>query len=249
MAALEPDRAAVLDRLDRVDDPELDESIVELEYIERLHVDGSVVEVDFMLPTAWCSPAFAWMMATGAREEVLDLPGVETVEIRLEDHMHAAQINRGVNDELAFETVFPDAEDGIEAVRRTLDEKARMSRQYDAVRALTEAGVRPEQVVALRRADLSFDERASVSLAEGSFSVSVPVEPLVDYVEKAEATGLVSGPTDRLFATPDEDPIPLDEFEMVQHRARLAKTNVGGQGGICAALHESRNGVPVGEAD
>lgn len=250
MAVVELDHERVMERLDRVDDPELDRSIVELEYIKRLDIDDAVVRIDLMLPTAWCSPAFAWMMAVGAREEVSDLPGVEQCEVWLTDHMHTEEINRGVNEGLRFEDVFEDADGGIEAVQRTLDEKARMARQYEAVGALTDAGVRPEQVVTLQRADVSFEDgRAFVSLAEEAFVVSLPAESLVGYLEKAEATGLVADPDDLLFATPDDDPIPLEDFEMVQHRARLAKTNIDGQGGVCAALHESRNGVPAEQAD
>jgi hypothetical protein len=37
-------------------------------------IDDGDVTVEFTLPTAWCSPAFAWMMATDARGEVDSLP-------------------------------------------------------------------------------------------------------------------------------------------------------------------------------
>lgn len=247
MAVANIERATVTERLDRVDDPELDESIVELEYVRDLTIEKSVVTVELVLPTAWCSPAFAWMMATGARDEIEDLSGVSECEIRLADHMHEAEINRGVNERLAFAEAFPDAEDGIEDVRRTLDEKARMGRQYRAVAALTEAGIEPEQVVSLRRADISIDdEQALLTLADGGLVVPVPIEPMAEYLQKAKTVGLVTDPTDRLFRTPAGDPISPDEFEQVQRRARLAKTNVGGQGTVCAALNEARNGTGAG---
>lgn len=243
-----PTREAVRARLDHVDDPELDESIVDLDYIRDLAIDGSSVTVELVLPTAWCSPAFAWMMATGAREEVRNLPGVEECEVQLADHMHAEEINRGVSEELAFENVFPDADGGIEEVRRTLDEKARMGRQYRAVEALTEAGVEPEQVVALRRGDVSFgDEQTLVTLAEGGLVIPIPAEPIAEYLQKAETVGLVTDPTDRLFATPEGNPIAPEEFERVQRRARLAKTNANGQASVCAALNEARNGTETAE--
>lgn len=244
-----PTRESVTERLDRVDDPELDESIVKLDYLSDLAIDGSSVTVELVLPTAWCSPAFAWMMATGAHDEIEGLPDVEKCEIRLTDHMHEAEINRGVNEGLAFEDAFPDAEDGIEEVRRTLDEKARMARQYRAAEALMEAGVESAQIVELRRADVSIgDEQALISLVNGGLVVPIPAEPMTEYLTTAEAAGLVTDPTDRLFLTPEGESIPPDEFEMVQHRARLARTNIGGQGSVCAALNEARNGV-VPDAD
>jgi metal-sulfur cluster biosynthetic enzyme len=244
MAVADIDRATVTERLDRVDDPELDESIVALDYVRDLTIDGSSVRVELVLPTAWCSPAFAWMMATGARDEVEDLPGIEECTVRLTDHMHEAEINRGVNEGLSFAEAFPDAEDGIEEVRRTLDEKARMGRQHRAVEILREAGIEPEQIVSLRQSDVSLDdEQALVSLADGGLVVPVPAEPMTEYLQKAKAVGLVTDPADRLFATSEGDPIPPTEFEAVQRRARLAKTNANGQGSVCAALNEARNGT------
>ncbi|MEF8842627.1 MAG: iron-sulfur cluster assembly protein [Haloarculaceae archaeon] len=241
-----PDLEAVYDRLDRVDDPELDRSIVDLEYVETVEITGTRVEVGFVLPTAWCSPAFAWMMATGIRDEVGSLPGVETVRVDLRDHMHEAEINRGVEEGLPFEEAFEDAEDGIEAVREKLDAKARLARQFDALDALRDAGLSPAQIADLRlgAVDLTFEEdRAAVSLRDDAVTVTLPAEPLTDYLEKARATGLVTEDDDRLFADRDGEPFEASEFEDVRRQSRVAAANVTGQGAICSALHEARNGV------
>ncbi|RBI60274.1 metal-sulfur cluster biosynthetic enzyme [halophilic archaeon] len=243
--------SAVRERLDRVTDPELDESIVELQYIDQIHIDGHDVTVQFRLPTAWCSPAFAWMMATGIRDEVGSLPPVETIQIRLIDHMHEAEINRGVNERLAFDDVFEDAEDDITQVREELDQKARLARQYRAVNALRDAGLQPDQIVRLQRNDVTFQadgppttsgdrEHAVVTVQDGGLHVSVPAAPLREYLEKATGTGIVASAEDVLFATPENDPIDVDNFEQVHARSRLAHTNMDGQGGICANLNESR---------
>jgi metal-sulfur cluster biosynthetic enzyme len=236
------DRNAVVERLDRVRDPELDRSIVELDYIDDLRIGPSVF-VQFKLPTAWCSPAFAWMMATDIREEVGGLSGVERVTVRLIDHMHAQEINHGVNEGNPFEEVFEDATDGVEEARAMLEEKARLARQYHAVEALLDAGIDPEQIVALSRDDVILDEereQASVSIGDGGLLVYTPLEPLSKYVEKARETGVLSAPEDRLFLTPDEGPIAPEAFEHVHNRTRSAKTNMTGQGGICDALHGAR---------
>ncbi|WP_254820808.1 iron-sulfur cluster assembly protein [Haloglomus halophilum] len=242
------DRAAVRERLDRVHDPELDQSIVELEYVDSITIDDGRVTVSFVLPTAWCSPAFAWMMATGIRDEVGALPDVESVTVDLRDHMHGEDITRGVNEELAFETVFADAEDGVEAVRRKLDEKARFARQFAAMTALQDAGVDPAQITALTRADLDLsfaEDRAAVTVRDGALSVTVPREPLAEYLEKARATGLVTDGSDPLFADRGGRPLSPDEFEAVRWDARVARSNIEGQAAICASLHEARNGVQV----
>ena len=241
----QPDRPqtserAVRERLDRVTDPELDESIVALDYVDEVAIEGRQVRVAFTLPTAWCSPAFAWMMATDAREEVEALPGVDRARIRLREHLHEEEITEGVNERLAFDEVFPDADGGVAEVRTTLDAKARLARQYDAVETLLEAGLDPEQIAGLEFADLWLEDPAVVFVHEGSVGVSVPAEPIDASLEKARETGLVSDDHPEVFRTPEGDPIPVERFELVQRRCRLATVNMGGQGSLCDALNEAR---------
>ncbi|WP_306054863.1 iron-sulfur cluster assembly protein [Natronococcus wangiae] len=238
-----PSREAVRDRLDRVTDPELDRSIVELEYVDAIEIDGDRVTVHVTLPTAWCSPAFAWMMTSDAREEVERLPGVARTRVFLREHMHDAEINRGVNAGLPFEDAFPDADGAVDAVRAELDRKARIARQYDAVEALLEAGLNPETIVSLRPRDLertNRGDRVAVYLADRAVGVSVPAAPIDDYLEKARETGAVDAPTDVLFRTPEGEPIDPEAFDLVHRRARLTQVNMSGQGGICDGLREAR---------
>jgi len=240
-------REAVRERLDRVYDPELDRSIVDLDYVEKIDIDGGEVAVAFVLPTAWCSPAFAWMMATGIRDEVGELPRVESVTVQLSDHMHGEEITTGVNSGQPFEAVFEDADDGIEAVRSKLDRTARFARQHGAVRALQEAGLDAAQVAELTRADVDLEfgpDRAAVSVRGGDLTVTVPRAPVAEYLQKARATGVVTDEDDRLFADRDGEPLDPDPeaVESVVADARLAAANIEGQATICASLHESRNG-------
>lgn len=233
--------AAVRERLDRVEDPELARSIVELDYIDAIDIDGDRVEVRFTLPTAWCSPAFAWMMATDARDEVEALDWVREARIELCDHMHGAEITTGVNARDAFGETFPDADGGVAEVRAAIADKARVSRQREAIGALIDAGVDPEQVVALERADVDVaGDEAHVDL--DGLSVVVDAAPVADYIDRVETSGHVKEPDDTLFLTPEADPIPADRLDVVQKRSRLASVNMGGQGAVCDALHRARHG-------
>jgi metal-sulfur cluster biosynthetic enzyme len=256
---------AVRSRLMRVTDPELDESIVELDYIDEIDIGDDDVTLHFTLPTAWCSPAFAWMMATDARDELESLPGVETAHVRLHDHMHGTEINRGVNDRLSFEESFPDADGEVQSVRATLDDKARLSRQYAAVEALLEAGLSPEQICRLTPADVERDveegpaheqpDQLPVYLADESFGVMVEARPLRRYLRKARTVGVVDSSDEPMFRTPEGDVVTPENFDIVHKRGRLAQTNMTGQGGICDALNESRrkklnrDGATVVDAD
>jgi len=200
--------AAVRERLDRVTDPELDTSIVELEYIDEVRVDGDEIWIAMTLPTAWCSPAFAWMMATDARDEVETLPGVARATVELREHMHEAEINRGVNERLSFGEAFPDADGDVAPVRAELDEKARLARQHDATGALLDAGLDGEQIAALTRSDIEVgDGRARAWLRDRALAVRVDADPIDRYLEKASATGLLDDDHPELFRTPEGDPI------------------------------------------
>jgi metal-sulfur cluster biosynthetic enzyme/nucleotide-binding universal stress UspA family protein len=235
------DHPAVLDRLENVYDPELDRSIVELDYIDEIEREDGEVTVRFTLPTAWCSPAFAWMMATDAREEVESLDDVERARIELDHHLHMEEINTGVNQGLSFEDVFDEAEDGPDEVRATLDHKARLSRQREAVETLLESGLTGNQIVTLTPADLDLEEEpATVYVHDRSVGIPADREPLAEYVKKAHETGVVSDESNPLFRTPEGDRINPDEFERVHAKTRLARTNMTGQGSICEALHDSR---------
>ncbi|GAB3666698.1 iron-sulfur cluster assembly protein [Halopiger thermotolerans] len=252
-----PTRAAVRDRLDRVTDPELDRSIVELEYIDAIEIDGDCVTVEFTLPTAWCSPAFAWMMAVDARDEVESLSSVEEARIVLDEHMHDEEINRGVNKRLSFAESFPDADGDVEAVRADLDEKARVARQYDAVETLLEAGLKPATIVDLRPTDLeryelrtadesagsgggAEAERIAIYVRDRTVAVTVPAAPIDRYLEKARETGVVADDAEPLFRTPDGEPIDPESFDLVHQRGRVAQVNMSSQGGICDGLREAR---------
>lgn len=241
-----PAAERVRSALEPVTDPELDRSIVELDYVDEIRVDaggdGAAVHVAFTLPTAWCSPAFAWMMATDARDAVEALPAVDTCTVELREHMHETEVNRGVNEGLPFADAFPDAEDGVADVRATLDEKAVLARQYAAVEALLDAGLDLEQAAALERTDLDWsagDDRVAVDVPGASFAVAAPADALERYVEKARELDRFAD-ADRLFRTPDGDPIDPGDAELVHRRARLAQVNMDGQGGVCDALHRAR---------
>ncbi|ELZ38974.1 metal-sulfur cluster assembly factor [Halorubrum tebenquichense] len=234
-------RSAVRDRLDRVEDPELARSIVELDYVDAIDIDGDRVEVRFTLPTAWCSPAFAWMMATDARDEVEGLDWVDEARIELCDHMHGEEITTGVNARDTFGETFPDADGGVAEVRAAIADKARVSTQRDAIRALLDAGVDPQQVVSLDRADVAVaGDEAHVDL--GGLSVVVDAEPVADYLDRVETSGHVTAGDDTLFLTPEGDSIPAERLDVVQKRSRLASVNMGGQGAVCDALHRARHG-------
>lgn len=245
-----PTCEAVRSQLDEVTDPELDRSIVELEYVKSIIIDDNDVAVRFTLPTAWCSPTFAWMMVEDARNAVSSLDSVSDVSIELLDHMHAEEINHGVNKEVPFDAVFEDADGTIDDIRKKFDHKARIARQYIAIDTLRTAGLTDQQIVNFRQSDIeskTSDGRLMIQL-EGVY-VCVDADPLLEYLEKAEEIGIGTHQDERLFRTTDGDPIEASNLDKVQSFSRLTRANMGGQESICSSLHQSRNPNLAGQAD
>lgn len=62
-------------------DPELDEPITDLGFVTERVVTGGDVLVRLRLPTAFCSPSFAYLMASDAEDAIASLPGVASVQV------------------------------------------------------------------------------------------------------------------------------------------------------------------------
>jgi metal-sulfur cluster biosynthetic enzyme len=148
--------AAVLDALRQVFDPELDEPLVELGFLDRLSIQGDRVELSLRLPTFWCAPNFAYLMAHDAREQLLRVPGVRQAQVRLIDNAYSEEISAGVSAGRAFSEVFPGQADGdeLDGLRRLFGRKGFGMRQEQLVRFLLDAGLEAAEIVALRVGDV-----------------------------------------------------------------------------------------------
>lgn len=130
-------RDRIMEALDTVMDPELDESVAAMGFIESLSVEDGCAEVVFRLPTFWCSANFAFLMATDMRCAIERLPEIVSARIKLVDHFAARRINRGVAGGFGFAEVFSgEAETNLAEIRRAFLERALMGRQERLLRAL-----------------------------------------------------------------------------------------------------------------
>lgn len=225
--------AQVWGRLAQVADPELDEPITDLGFVERVEIVGrDRVEVDFRLPTYWCSPNFAFLMADGIRREVAGLAWVDQVRVRLMDHMFADRVNLGVNDAREFSDVFAEYTDGgdLSEVRSKFDEKAFLRRQEGVLLALMEMGWSSEAIVAMTLADLG-----SLVLPAGQGATQLP-----RYRQALTATGRAVLPTDRAFTTWDGEPLTAEGFREHLADLRTVRINMEFNGALCRGLQETR---------
>jgi metal-sulfur cluster biosynthetic enzyme len=143
-------------RLATVMDPELDESVTELNFVTHANVDaGNRVHIGFRLPTYWCAANFSFLMADDMRRVVADIDWVEGVEVTLGEHMYADKINAGLAQGLSFRETFGEEADGdVEEVRRTFLLKAFQRRQYAILNHLVATNYSSETLVAMTIAEL-----------------------------------------------------------------------------------------------
>src|SRR5207244_6503972 len=105
---------------------------------------------------------FAYLMAADARDVVRRLPDVGRIEVRLEDHYTGEEINAAIARGEGFTGAFPGEtdDDHLGAMRELFQRKALVARQARLCEALLADGTTPEQVTALRIADLPDDADA-----------------------------------------------------------------------------------------
>src|ERR1700730_12814382 len=131
--------------LDTVTDPELDESVISLEFVTSVQIQhGNDVRIEFRLPTYWCAPNFAFLMASDMRDAVTEISWVQAVKVELLDHFSADLINRGVALRHDFREAFPgETDDDLSAIRKKFLGKAYERRQELLIRHLLGNGYEP----------------------------------------------------------------------------------------------------------
>ena len=200
--------------------------------------DGTV-SIDFRLPTYWCAANFAYMMAEDMRDTVASLPWVTRVVPRLQEHMCADEVNRGVAEGLAFGAAFGEAgeDDSLANLRTTFRRKAFQGRQEALLRALLAQGFDKAALAAMTVAEL---EGTAVTDPEDA-------DLLRRYLEMRARVGGPAGPDDRAFVTVEGSPLTEAGFD--EHLRTLASVRIAMEfnGALCRGLLAARDrasGVP-----
>jgi len=221
-------RARVLDALGSVHDPELDEPITELGFVTSCEVtfDGDV-DIVLRLPTPQCAPNFAYLMAADARKAVRRLPAIRRVTVTLEDHYTGGEINAAVARGEGFTVAFPGEtdDDDLDALRELFHRKALLARQSRLCEALLASGATAEELCTSRVADLPDvpDARRCLELRR---DLGIPRED--------------ASPA---FVLPSGEPLAACNLERWLRTARLVRTGLEVNGGICRSLLQIRHGL------
>jgi metal-sulfur cluster biosynthetic enzyme len=238
MSALTHDRLAVVGEddvrraLDVVIDPELDEPITDLGFVRTVTVtdgadgaDGAHVEVHLRLPTSFCSPNFAYLMASDSKDAVVALPGVAHVVVVLDDHHDSAIINAGLAADAGYRGTFRhEAQDDLEDLRSIFRRKAHTAAMERALTALLRA--RPE---------LPETEVGGVVLAD------LPDDDTTASLHRRRAAiGLGNHPGALVLVDENGVGHPASEVPMALRRARSTRISIDGNAHFCRGLLATR---------
>ena len=227
------DRDAVLARLDRVLDPELDESVLSLGFVESVTGDAAGnVTVDLRLPTYWCAANFSYLMASDVRRELSELTGVGAVTVRLNDHFASQAVEEGAGLGKTFGEAFPDGgPDTLEQTRQVFLRKGYFTRQERLLKALKQAGLPFEEIAGLLVGDITGNGR----------QIPVDAQTVSRYLERRRELGLDCSGAAHLIVDLKGETIPPEDLETYYVRARTTRLAMEANGALCSALLQARN--------
>jgi metal-sulfur cluster biosynthetic enzyme len=226
--SLDDQMAAIWSALDAVTDPEIDEAVTSLGFITAVDIlGGEKVAIEFRLPTYWCAPNFAFLMASDMRDAVSNLSWVRNVSVTLCDHFCANLINRGVEQRQNFRDAFPGETDGdLDALRTKFLGQAFQRRQEMLIRHLLRVRYDPDWI-----------ENASVN--------DLMDAPLDDQGDRLRNLYLMmwrrtrpspSVENERAFTTENLEPIPPGQLNVYLRKISAARHNSEFNGVFCRSV-------------
>ena len=220
----------VYQKLSLVYDPELDQSLTELGFIDDVLIYNDEVEVKFRLPTYWCSPNFAFIMAEDIYRYVNELNWVKDVKVQLIEHCASEEINKGVTNGKEFSEAivnFGGSEGNLEELRMKFQIKAFYARQEKLIKYLIHhMGFSIEYIISMTIEDLQ-NQRLN---GEGSLFRS-------KYVEKKN---MFNHENQLAFTTPEGLGLTKDTFNEYLLGIKRTRISMEFNGHYCRGLLEAR---------
>ncbi|MGW6444054.1 iron-sulfur cluster assembly protein [Lentzea sp. NPDC055074] len=207
---------AVYEALGEVMDPELDEPITTLGFVRSVELDGDVLTVHLRLPTAFCAPNFAYLMASDAKDVLRGL--ARHVLVVLDDHHDSDVINRGVAADAGFVGTYGDeASRELEDLRLTFQRKAHAAAMERAVRSVP------------------LERLRSLTLAE------LPASKATEALRRRRsALGFDTAPDALVLVDDNGVPLPPGDLPLRLRFARSVGISIEGNAHFCRGLLRTR---------
>ena len=218
--------AEVRRSLDVVIDPELDEPITDLGFVRSVAVTTGQVEVHLRLPTSFCAPNFAYLMASDAKDAVSALVGPGTVVVgELDDHHDSPIINTGLAADAGYRGTFRhEAENDLDELRVTFQRKAHTASTERVLAALLRS--RPE----LGEAEVG--DVVLGDLPDGEATAAL--------LRRRAAIGLDTDPASPVLVDEHGATYPADQVPLALRRARSTRISIEGNAHFCRGLLRTR---------
>ncbi|HWD05294.1 MAG TPA: iron-sulfur cluster assembly protein [Amycolatopsis sp.] len=218
--------------LAQVYDPELDEPITDLGFVRSVSARAGELTVHLRLPTSFCSPNFAYLMASDAKDVLTALPDARHVVVRLDDHHDSDLINRGLAADAGYRGTFgSEAEKDLDELRLTFRRKAHTAAME---RALT----------GLLRVDKELREEGLHDVTLGDLPPGRTTDALL---RRRAALGLSVEPGEPVLVDEHGAPYPREEVPLRLRFARSIRISIDGNAHFCRGLLRTR--YPGSEAD
>jgi metal-sulfur cluster biosynthetic enzyme len=211
--------------LGTVVDPELDEPITDVGFVGSLVITGDDVEVHLRLPTSFCAPNFAYLMASDAKDVLVKLDWTKHVVVELDDHHDSDVINAGLAADAGYRGTFgQEAEDSLDELRVTFRRKAHTAAMERCLTELLRADAQRD-VASLGRVRLRElpDNQTTAALLRRRAALRLPVAPNELVMVDHEGHGYAP-----------------DDVSLALRRARSTRISIDGNAHFCRGLLRTR---------
>lgn len=235
-------KEAILKQLDRVLDPELDQSVLKLGFIKSIEAKNGHLTVETQLPTSWCSPNFAYMMAEDLRRELLSVDSIQEVTVRVQDNVVSAAIEAGVNSGKTFDEAFAgEAFEGLGDLKGLFLRKGYVKRQEALLRRLRDADLPFEAICALRIQDVSYQDGVALLTSQDGSVMRIEPDTIVrDYLERRAQIDLDFRPESALFVDLSGKAVSAEGLQKYLIYARTVRLSLEANGSLCSALLDAK---------
>ncbi|MDL9947924.1 iron-sulfur cluster assembly protein [Gordonia sp. ABSL11-1] len=214
----------VLAALATVVDPELDEPITDLNFVRSILIDDAGVTVHLRLPTSFCSPNFAYLMASDAQDALRRVDDAGLVRVVLDDHHDSDKINAGLAAEAGYVGTFGvEADEGLDDLREIFVRKAHTAAMERCVSDL------------LARGEITLDDISHLTVRD------LPPGPKkAALMRRRVNAGLSLCPNSHVLVDEDGRPVAADDVAMHLRFARSVRISIEGNGHFCRGLLATR---------
>lgn len=223
-AAIVSAESEILDALATVTDPELDEPITDLGFVRSVRIDDAGVTVHLRLPTAFCSPNFAYLMASDALDALRAVDGIGQVRVLLDDHHDSDKINSGLAADAGYLGTFGvEAEEGLSELRDVFWRKAHAAAMERAIASV------------LRRQPMDVEQIGHLllrDLPEG--------KPKAALLRRRFAIGLSNCPNSRVLVDDHGKRVAAESVPMRLRFAKSVRISMEGNSHFCRGLLATR---------